>query len=255
MTTMHDFLTFATEIAWAAGQQTLAYFQTGVHVDWKRDQSPVTIADKQAETYLRQQINHRFPGHAILGEEFGQDDKDATHRWIIDPIDGTRSFIRGVPLYAVLVGLEVQGEVVVGVAHFPALKEMLSGAKGEGSWWNGRPARVSATTTLGDALLCYTDHSAFAEYQRTEAWNRLCRASHTQRGWSDAYGHALVATGRAEAMFDPIMNPWDCAALVPILQEAGGTFTDWQGQSTIYHQEAISSNGHVLAEVLAQIQG
>lgn len=252
---LQPYLDFAIDAAWQAGRLTLQYFQTQFDVQWKGDDSPVTIADQGAERLLRRLIEERFPTHAIVGEEYGETAaQENAFRWIVDPIDGTRSFIRGVPLYAVLVGLEVEGEPVVGVANFPALNEMVAGAKGLGATWNGRACRVSQVSQLDQALLCFTDQHNFDVYGRGDAWKRLVQASHTQRGWCDAYGHALVATGRAEAMFDPIMSVWDCAALSPILQEAGGTFTDWQGTPTIYGQEALSTNGRLLEEILMQIK-
>lgn len=252
---LRPYLDFATDAAWQAGRLTLQYFQAAFDVEWKGDDSPVTVADRGAETLLRRLIEARFPDHAIVGEEFGgAEQKDAPFRWILDPIDGTRSFVRGVPLYAVLVGLEVEGEMAVGVANFPALNEMVAAARGEGCRWNGRPCRVSPVSRLADALLCFTDEPAFARYGKAEAWQGVAMRAHTLRGWSDAYGHVLVATGRAEAMFDPIMNLWDCAALMPILQEAGGTFTDWKGTPTAYGDEAISSNGHLLPEILQAMQ-
>jgi len=251
----HTFLDFAMDAAWQAGQLTLAHFQTGVVVEQKADDSPVTIADRGAEELLRRLIESRFPDHAILGEEFGVSDRDSTYRWIIDPIDGTRSFIRGVPLYGVLVGLEIAGEMVVGVAYFPGLGEMVSAASGEGCRWNGRRAHVSTVSRLDQALVVYTDCGKFAPYGRSEAWARLQEATHTQRGWCDCYGHCLVATGRAEVMVDPIMNPWDCAPLLPILQEAGGTFTDWNGNSTIYGNNAFSTNGLLFDPVMDLVKG
>jgi histidinol-phosphatase len=248
------FLDFAIDAAWQAGQLTLAHFQTRVDIEQKADDSPVTVADRGGEELLRRLIESRFPDHAIYGEEFGQTDRDSSYRWIIDPVDGTRSFVRGVPLYGVLVGLEIAGEVVVGVAHFPALNEMLAAALGEGCWWNGRPARVSDVARLDQAFIVYTDSASFAEYNRAQAWARLQEATHTQRGWGDCYGHCLVATGRAEAMFDPIMSAWDCAALVPILQEAGGTFTDWTGEATIYGGDAFSTNGILFDSILETLK-
>ena len=152
-TTLRQFLDFAMEAAWQAGQLTLAHFQTGVAVDWKEDRTPVTVADQGAEKLLRELISRRFPDHAVMGEEFGETDKDSTHKWILDPIDGTQSFIRGIPLYGVLIGLEIDGEAVVGVSHFPALGEMVSAARGEGCRWNGRLARVSSVSRLEDALV------------------------------------------------------------------------------------------------------
>jgi histidinol-phosphatase len=249
------FLGFAIDAAWQAGQQTLAHFQTGVAVEQKADTSPVTIADRGAEELLRRLIESRFPDHTIVGEEFGETDRDSIYHWIIDPIDGTRSFVHGVPLYGVLIGLEVAGEMVVGVAHFPGLREMVAAAKGEGCRWNGRPAHVSNVSRLDQALVVYSDCADFAAYGQAEAWARLQRATHIQRGWGDCYGHCLVATGRAEVMLDPIMNAWDCAALLPILQEAGGTFTDWDGNATIYSGNAFSTNGTLFQQVLELVKG
>jgi histidinol-phosphatase len=250
LTSTQTFLDFAIEAAWQAGQLTLAHFQTGVAVEQKADESPVTVADRGAEELLRRLIEGRFPDHAIVGEEFGETDRDSTYRWIIDPIDGTRSFIRGVPLYGVLIGLEIGGENVVGAVYLPGLGELVAAAKGHGCRWNGRPAHVSDVSRLDQALLVYTDTAGFADYGRAEAWARLEAATHTQRGWGDCYGHCLVATGRAEVMLDPILNAWDCAALVPILQEAGGTFTDWNGKVTIYNRHGVSTNGVLFEQVM-----
>lgn len=254
----HDlkpYLDFAIDAAWQAGRLTLQYFQAAFNVEWKSDQSPVTIADQGAEQLLRRLIQEKFPDHAIVGEEFGAEhNADAPFRWILDPIDGTRSFIRGVPLYAVLVGLEIEGEMAVGVSNFPALNELVAGATGLGATWNGRPCRTTSVNRLKDALVCYTDNAGFAKHGKGERWAKITATAQTERGWGDAYGHCLVATGRADAMFDPIMSVWDCAALLPILQEAGGTFTDWQGNPTAYGREAISTNGQLLDEILALTQ-
>ena len=244
------FLDFAIDAAWQAGQLTLAHFQTGVAVEWKGDNSPVTAADRGSEQLLRRLIEHRFPDHAIVGEEFGETDRDSQYRWIIDPIDGTRSFVRGVPLYGVLIGLEIAGEAAVGVVHFPALHEMVAAAKGQGCRWNGRLARVSPVSSLDQALLLCTDAAEFAKRGRTRTWQRLQAATHTQRSWGDCYGHCLVATGRAEAMFDPVLSVWDAAPLLPILEEAGGTFTDWSGVPTICSHNGMSTNGLLLDAIL-----
>jgi myo-inositol-1(or 4)-monophosphatase len=246
---LRSLLDFALDAAWQAGQLTLGYFQTGVAVDRKEDQSPVTVADRSAEELLRRLIEARFPEHAIVGEEFGEADKDSTHRWILDPIDGTQSFVRGVPLYGVLMGLEISGEVVLGVAHFPALGEMIGAARGEGCRWNGRAAGVSGASRLEEALVAFTDSRDLGA-RFPNGWPRLQAACRVVRGWSDCYGHALVATGRAEVMVDPIMSPWDCAALMPILAEAGGTFTDCRGRATIHGGSALSTNGPLLGPVL-----
>ena len=236
------FLDFAVDAAWQAGRATLPHYQTRVSIERKPDRSVVTIADRHAEQLLRALITARFPDHAIVGEEFGDDARAATHRWLIDPIDGTSTFVRGVPFYGVLMALLVDEEPVVGVAYFPALDEMIAAATGLGCRWNGRPARVSAVSSAADACIVYTDMRGLRQRLGTQ-WDRLERDTAMQRGWGDCYGHCLVATGRADVMLDPRMNAWDCAALIPILQEAGGRFTDWRGQVTMHGGDAVSSNG------------
>jgi histidinol-phosphatase len=247
-----SYLDFAVDAAWQAGRLTLAHYQTGVTVERKPDRSAVTIADREAETLLRRLIERRFPDHAIVGEEFGGESRDSNHRWILDPIDGTNSFVRGVPFYGVLVALEIDREPVVGVAYFPGVDEMLSAARGLGCRWNGRVARVSGVTSLSEACVAYTDARAVAE-RLGDGWTRLMHDTALERGWGDCYGHCLVATGRVDIMLDPRMNPWDCAALIPIVQEAGGTFTDWTGRVTIDGGNAVSTNGVLHDEIIARL--
>jgi histidinol-phosphatase len=246
---LNEFLEFAINAAWQAGRQTLAHYQTGVAVQQKIDRSLVTVADKNAEELLRRLISSQFPDHAIVGEEFGDDERQSTHRWIIDPIDGTNTFVRGVPFYGVLVALEIDREPVVGVTYFPAMDEMIAAAKGRGCFWNGRRARVSGVTRLADACVVYTDSRGVRERLGPD-WDALQEATALQRGWGDCYGHCLVATGRADVMLDPRMNPWDCAALIPILQEAGGRFSDWRGRVTVDGGDAVSTKGALHDEVL-----
>jgi histidinol-phosphatase len=258
--TLRDYLDFAVATAWQAGQLTLGYFQTGIRPDFKADESPVTLADREAEQLIRRLIEQRFPTHLVIGEEFGGKELLAeasgpSHRWIVDPIDGTRSFVRGVPLYGVLIALEIEGKCKVGVAHFPALGEMIAAASGEGCWWNGRRAHVSTVVPLKNALLAHSDAGNFKNYGRQAAWERLQAATQYRAGWSDAYGYMLVATGRAEIMLDPIMNEWDCGPFIPILQEAGGYFGDWQGNPTIYSREAMATTQELLPDVLKVING
>jgi histidinol-phosphatase len=248
-----DFLDFAADAAWQAGRQTLAHYQTGVAAQRKVDRSLVTVADRQAEQLLRDLIATRFPEHTIVGEEFGGDDRVSSHRWIIDPIDGTNTFVRGVPFYGVLVALEIDAAPVVGVAYFPALDEMVAAARGVGCYWNRRRARVSTVTALDEACIAYTDGHGLHK-RLGDTWVALQRDTALQRGWGDCYGHCLVATGRADIMLDPRMNPWDCAALIPILQEAGGRFTDWKGQVTIDGGDAVSTNGALHEDLLARLR-
>lgn len=253
---LQDLLDFAHQIAWQAGKITLRYFQSGVAVDHKADESPVTVADREAEAYLRAAIAARYPDHAVLGEEQGATGSEqATYRWILDPIDGTKSFIRGVPLYGVMVGLLREGEPVVGAVNMPALGEIVYAGRGLGCWWNGRPCRVSTVSSLRESLVVATVASGYERYGKGEAFARILGAAGMFRTWADCYGYLLVATGRAEAAFDPIMNVWDAAALLPILQEAGGTYTDWSGTSTIDGGEGIGTNGLVLDELLSLVRG
>jgi histidinol-phosphatase len=253
---LQAYLDFAVQTAHAAGRLTLGYFQNDVRPDYKSDDTPVTVADRQAEALIRERIEARYPRHAILGEEHGvKAGEDEEFRWIIDPIDGTKAFIRGVPLYAVLIGLEIAGRCEVGVAYFPALNDMIFAASGLGCFWNGRRARVAATDRLARSFVGFTGAESFEPAGRFDAWRRLLRASYCSVGWSDAYGHALVATGRMEIMLDPVLNPYDCAPFPPIMREAGGYFGDWSGSETIYGKEGLSTTRTLLPQVLALIEG
>lgn len=248
---MSAYLDFITETAYLAGRLTLAHFQTGVAADYKSDDTPVTAADRAAEELIRSRIGKQYPKHAVLGEEFGQDEaREASHRWLIDPIDGTKSFMRGVPLYAVLIGLEIEGRIEAGAAYFPALDEMLAAANGLGCWWNGRRARVSPVTDLKRAIFSCTTTTNFVQYNRYTEFERLRGAFYFQTGWGDAYGYLLAATGRIELMLDPIMAIWDCAPFPVILREAGGYFGDWKGNETIYAREGLATSKTLLEQVL-----
>lgn len=243
-------LDFALNAAWQAGRVTLRYFQTGVAVQKKADNTPLTIADQEAEQTLRRLIGDAFPEHGIIGEEYGRSPaKNSPYTWVLDPIDGTKSFVSGVPLYANLLALLDGQRALLGVINFPALDETIYAVRGGGCYWNGRRARVSTTEKLSDAVLLTSGLNYFK--QRQAAWDRLLRASYIQRTWGDAYGYALVATGRADVMVDPAMALWDAAPLQVIMEEAGGTFTDWQGSATIHNEESIATNGRLFDQVMA----
>jgi len=253
---LRQYMDFAAETVYLAGRLTLGYFNVGVRPDFKPDDTPVTVADRLAEQLIRRRIEEAYPGHAIVGEEMGTTESaDASHRWFIDPIDGTKSFMRGVPLYGVLLGLEIEGRVEVGAAYFPATDELLCAATGEGCWWNGRRARVAATADLSRAYLSTTDLGGVFALGRAAAWERLARRVYSRVGWGDAYGYLLVATGRLEIMLDPAMHPWDAGPFPPILHEAGGYFGDWHGRETIYGNEGLATTQALLPEVLALLEG
>jgi histidinol-phosphatase len=256
-TTLAKRLEVAVRLAREAGDITLEYFRReDLKVERKGDDSPVTIADRRAEEHLRAGIAAAFPDDAILGEEFPDQPGTSGFRWILDPIDGTKSFIHGVPLFGTLVGVEQDGECRIGVIHIPALDECAYAATGQGAWYvrgssEPRPARVSTCRTLADALFLTSEVRSFDEHGRREMYDRLQSVARLSRTWGDCYGYLLVATGRAEVMVDPIMAIWDAAALKPILEEAGGTFTDFEGRATIHSNEGVATNGHLLREVLA----
>jgi len=244
------FLAEAEGWAREAGRLTLERYGRVVGHQEKEDGSPVTLADREAELLLRTRILDRYPEHSILGEELASVSGSADFRWILDPIDGTRSFMRGVPLYGVLVGLECEGDPVLGIAHFPALGEMVSAARGQGCHWNGRPCRVAQTTDLNSALALTSDPGMTRASAVGRGWNLLeSRVAYT-RSWGDAYGHALVATGRAEIMVDPVLSPWDSAPLLTLLTEAGGRFTSLAGIPTHLGGSGVSTNGVLHDEVL-----
>jgi histidinol-phosphatase len=251
---LRPLLDFAVGLARDAGTITYRHFKGSFVAERKADNSFVTVADRETEKYLRATIEKAFPDDAILGEEEGEKPGGSNRRWILDPIDGTYSFVHRVPLYGVLIGLEIEREAVLGVVNLPALDELVYAARGVGCFWNDGAARVSSTESLSDALLLATDFGTCEQYGFGRAAEILERQVHARRTWGDAYGHVLVATGRADIMLDPIMNVWDCAALLPILEEAGGTFTDWQGQRTIRGGNAISTNGALFQSVMAAIR-
>ncbi len=238
-----------------AGRLTLGYFGRALDVREKDDASPVTEADVRAEELIRSRLEAAFPDHGVQGEEHGLSNEGAGARWYIDPIDGTKSFMRGVPLYANLLALEVDGEVVVGAANFPALGEIVYAARGGGAFLNGRPVRVRETTDLTQAMVAFTDAASFEKAGMTAGWQRLMDATYHRPGWSDAYGHACVATGRVEVMIDPFLAPHDAGPFGVVLEEAGGWFGDLQGRPGIHGGSGISCNRELLPDVLRLLNG
>ncbi|HEV2707942.1 MAG TPA: inositol monophosphatase family protein [Pyrinomonadaceae bacterium] len=242
-------LDFAVEMARGAGEITTRYFRRAVGTYTKENGTLVTDADLEAEKFLRRAVAEKFPADAIIGEEEGERQGTSGRRWIFDPIDGTYSFVHGLPLYGVLIGLEIDDEPALGVIHIPALDETAYAARGLGCFYNGTPARVSQTGTLADSLILSTDFHSCERYGFGAAADELQRRACARRTWGDCYGYLLVATGRAEVMLDPVMNLWDCAALLPVIEEAGGRFTDWQGRRTIRGGNAVATNGALYEEV------
>jgi histidinol phosphatase-like enzyme (inositol monophosphatase family) len=239
----------AAELARTAGAIALEHYRRDVTVETKGDGSPVTIADRRAEAFAREWITRRFSHDGILGEEFGVARPGAARRWIVDPIDGTRAFVRGVPLWGTLVAVAEGSRVLTGAAFYPAVDELIVAGVGEGCWWNGARCAVSRIGDIGAATLLTTDDRFPNDPRRRDAWRELAARSDVCRTWGDCYGYLLVATGRAETMVDDVVSPWDAAAFAPIIVEAGGVLTDWAGIDTPFGNGAIATNALLAREV------
>lgn len=248
MADLDTLMDFAVRTAERAGEITLRHFGA-VATERKSDGTEVTAADRESEAYILEAIAEAFPEDGILGEEGGAATSRSGRRWVIDPIDATRSFSSGVPLYGVLLALEERGVPIVGCCHLPALSETIVAAKDAGAWRNGVPARVSAVEDLQEARVVTSGLEYWRDWATPEGqtgWNRLLSRCRFAKTWGDCYGYVLVATGRAEIMVDPAAGaPWDYLPMVPILAEAGGRFTTLGGNPARAWSTALASNGRV----------
>ena len=246
---------FVGELAEESGALIRKHFRSpGLRVEVKADQTPVTDADRGAEELLRKRILARFPDHGILAEELGSERLDAEYVWVLDPIDGTKSFVSGVPLFGTLIGVLHRGQPIVGAIHQPIQRQLCLGDN-RTTTLNGAPARVRPTTHLADAVLLTSDVTSAAQYQDGAAWDRLVAQARWVRTWGDCYGYLLVATGQADVMADPIMNPWDLLPLIPVIRGAGGTITDWQGNDAVRGTSSIAANPTLHAQVIERLGG
>ena len=244
----------AIAAAMAAGEVARRYFRSALTVEIKRDRSPVTQADRECEQRIVEVLRGAFPDYGIVGEEFGER-PGAGARWIIDPIDGTKNFIRGIPYFATLIGLEEDGEVTAGVVYAPAVDDLLYAQKGAGAFDRAGRLQVSAIDRLRDAMVVFGGIDIFRQAGHWSGFERLVRASGRQRGFGDYFVHTFVARGQAEAMVELDLKPWDLAAVKIIVEEAGGRFTDLSGTSTIYGGSAVASNGRLHDEILDLFRG
>ncbi len=247
-------LEVAIAAAKAGGEVALRYFRTALTVERKQDRSPVTVADRECERRVIEILRAGFPAYGILGEELGEREGQGA-RWIIDPIDGTKSFIRGVPYFATLIGLEENGEITTGVIYAPALDELLYAQRGSGAFDQHGRLHVSGVRSVAQSMLVFGGPGLLRTSGYWEAYERLIDASERQRGYGDYFGYTFVARGQGEAMIDVGVKPWDLAALKIIVEEAGGQFTDFTGRPTIYGGSAVASNGLVHGEVLSLLSG
>lgn len=248
---LSELLDVARKVARKGGEQTLEYFQKSIKIEHKDDESPVTIADRMAEEVMRTEISDHYPEHGVLGEELGQSNEEHNVQWILDPIDGTISFIHGVPLYTTLVGITIDNEPAVGVIYAPALDEMCDGAIGVGAYFNGTICRARRTTNLSEATLLTTDLEHIQKHGYEEQFRELHQNCRYYRTWGDAYGHMMVATGRADIMLDPVLNIWDAAALLPVVSESGAVFSGLNGQKRIDAGNALSATPGLHSQIIS----
>jgi myo-inositol-1(or 4)-monophosphatase len=241
---------FITELAHQSGDFIRPFFASAdLVVETKSDATPVTLADRGAEELMRKLIKAKFPAHGVIGEELGSDRPDAEFVWVLDPIDGTKSFAAACPLFGTLIALLHRGQPVLGVIHQPILKQLMIG-DGTTTTLNGRAVRVRPITRIEDATLLTTNTLSPAKYQNGPAFHALAGRAKLFRTWGDCYGYLLVAGGWADIMCDPIMNPWDIAALIPVIRGAGGIITDWQGRDAVNAKSIVAAGPALHPQVI-----
>jgi len=246
---MHPTVVAALEAARAAGEIAMKYYRSAFEVIIKADQTPVTQADREAEQAIRGILARATPGAGFLGEEFGEEGS-TSYRWIIDPIDGTKNFVRHIPIWAVLIALEEDGQVTTGVVHNPVTGELFWARKGEGAWANGERLRVSTCAALKDAMLLHSSLNLLKKIGYWDGFVRLVDATSRQRGFGDYYGYCLVAAGKGEIYAEADLKPWDAAPMKILIEEAGGRLTDFEGKPDIYSGSVLASNGLLHDEAL-----
>lgn len=248
---------FIKELCAASAQVILRHYAPGMgslHVEQKADASPVTEADRQAEQLMRDMIHSRFPSHGILAEEFGSDHADAEYVWVLDPIDGTISFVAGCPLFGTLIGLLHHGVPVLGAIYQPITKQLCLG-DGEVTTLNGNAIRVANKRTLAEAFLCTNDLALIDEHQDFAAFDQLRKSCRLMRGWGDCYGYLLLASGGIDIMLDPVVNPWDILPLIPIVTGAGGAITGWDGGNPLKSSSCVASNPALHSQIINMLNG
>lgn len=250
MNELSEFKNFSKVLAKTSAKIIKKYFRTGISVESKSDNSPVTIADKKSEEIMRELIMKQFPEHGIFGEEFGETNKDAEYKWILDPIDGTKSFICGAYSFGTLIGLLKNSQPIIGVYNHPIFNDFLIGDNYE-TQINEEKTLVKSCSELSKAVLLTTDHLNIEKYQNVEKFNTLVRKVKMYRNWGDCYGYYLLTTGYADVMIDPIMSPWDLLPLIPIIKGAGGVITDYQGNDPIKGKSAVASSPQIHSEVIS----
>jgi myo-inositol-1(or 4)-monophosphatase len=246
---MEEFKKFCNELANESGKIIKKYFRSEVKIESKADKSPVTIADKSAEELMREMIMKEYPSHGILGEEFGKYNENAEYQWVLDPIDGTKSFISGAVTFGTLIALMKNGIPILGVINQPVLNEFLIGDNNS-AMLNGVKVKARQCAKLSDATLLITDHLNIEKYRDLAKFETLMRKVKMYRQWGDCYGYYLVATGYADIMIDPVMSAWDTMALIPVIKGAGATITDYNGNDAVTGTSVIAAARGIHKEVI-----
>ncbi len=249
MQELNELRHFCKWLADESGKIIKHYWRTDINVENKPDHSPVTIADKKTEEFIREAIMKKFPNHGILGEEFGEHNPNAGYKWVLDPIDGTKSFICGTVTFGTLIALLKNGEPILGVINQPILNEFLIGDN-YATELNGKQVHIRECNDISDAVLLTTDQINIEKYRNIKNFDNLVHKVKLYRQWGDCYGYYLLATGYADIMIDPIMNPWDLMALIPIVRGAGGTITDYYGSDPLKGNSIVATGGKIHNEVI-----
>jgi myo-inositol-1(or 4)-monophosphatase len=219
-------------------------------VEWKADQTPVTYADRKAEEVMRNLIAREFPDHGIIGEEFGDTNPDAEYTWVLDPIDGTRSYAAGSPQFGTLICLQRNGQPLWGAIHISAIGKVYLG-NNDNCWCNDRPVRIPPPPPLENCFLLTTDPKGPARYQNAAGWEALVQSTGQYRSWGDCFGYTLLVSGGAHIMADPVLNLWDIAALIPVIRGAGATATNWQGKKAVGADSLVAAHPDIHEAVIA----
>jgi len=249
MENLNEFKNFIYYLTNISANIIKPYFRTQMNIEHKEDNSPVTVADKNAEEAMRRAIIKEYPEHGIVGEEFGSYKEDAEYKWVLDPIDGTKSFICGVLSFGTLIALLKNNEPILGVINQPILNEFLIGDN-KTTVINNKPTSVRNCKDISDAVLLTTDHINIEEYQNLEKFEKLIRKVKLYRSWGDCYGYYLLATGFADVMIDPIMSFWDTMALIPIIKGAGGIISDYKGDDPVNGNGIIAASPGIHSKVI-----
>ncbi|MBS1491926.1 MAG: hypothetical protein JST55_00365 [Bacteroidetes bacterium] len=248
-------LSFSVDLIKECNRISTKYYKKTIKPEYKKDNSPVTIADKKCEKFLISEIKKKYPEHSFLAEETGVQDKQSDFKWIIDPIDGTKNFMRNFPFWGTLLALEYEGEVILGVIALPAMKKIIYAGKGLGCYCSGKKMKVSKINSIDKSYFIYGGIEYILEHPYKEQFLKLVNKSYYDRGYGDCYGHTLVIEGKAEFMLDPHVSPYDVAPVKICIEEAGGLMTDLNGERTIYERGVLTSNGWMHDELLKFING